>query len=542
MLFPLVALLALQDSPPTRTLGPTEVRVGAELIGLELEEAEVELMTRGVLERIAQYRRLQAIRLDEAVFPALVFDPLLPGVERRARALEPTPVVLPELERPADLEELAYASIPELAGLLRSRRVSCVELTDLALARLVRLDEELRCVVTLLEERALAQAEALDRELDAGRWRGLLHGIPYGAKDLFAAKGGPTTYGAAPYAQQVIDEDASVIRRLEEAGAVLVAKLSLGELAMGDVWFGGTTKNPWKLNQGSSGSSAGSAAATAAGCVAFALGTETLGSIVSPAARCGNSALRPTFGAVPRGGAMALAWSMDKVGPLARSLLDAAIVFEAIRGPDGIDPAARASDFALSGPVSVKGWRVGYFRSLVEGGARPAPGYAQVLDDLRALEVELVPIELPDFPAADLLLILEAEAAAAFDEITRDGRDAELARQSADAWPNLFRTARLVPAVEYIRANRLRTELCRAMDRVLAEVELYVHPSHAGASLAITNLTGHPCAIAPCGFREDGTPYSICFTGQLHGESRLMAFAQTWQASTGHHRRHPELR
>lgn len=543
MPIPLLALLALQDpAPPTRDPGPAEVQVAAELIGLELDPAELELMTRGVLERIAQYRRLQEHHLDNAVFPALVFDPLLPGVERRARPIEPTAIALPQLRRPADLEELAFASIPELASLVRSREVSCVELADLALARLVRLDEKLHCVVALLEERALARAEGLDRELDEGRWRGLLHGIPYGAKDLFAARGAPTTYGAAPYAQQVIDEDASVIRRLEEAGAVLVAKLSLGELAMGDVWFGGTTRNPWKLAQGSSGSSAGSAAATAAGCVPFALGTETLGSIVSPAARCGSSALRPTFGAVSRAGAMALSWSMDKVGPLARSLLDAAIVFDSIRGADGLDPAARASEFTLSGPVSVKGWRVGYFPALAEGEGARAPGYARVLDDLRALEVELVPIELPRLPAQELLLVLEAEAAAAFDELTRDGRDAELARQSADAWPNLFRTARLIPAVEYIRANRLRTELCRAMDRVMAEVELYVHPSHAGSSLTITNLTGHPCAIAPCGFREDGTPYSICFTGQLHGESRLMAFAQTWQASTGHHRRHPDLR
>lgn len=555
----LAVSLAPQDAPPDAPAPPEEalrepptpgfgtdpgadreaVRTAARVIGLELTDSELELMTGGVIARIAGYRRLQGIPLDNAVFPALVFEPLLPGVERRAKELEPNPIELPEVERPDDLAELAFADVPTLASLVRSRKVSCVELAELALARLVEADETLHCVISLCEERAMERAEALDRELDEGHWRGLLHGIPYGAKDLFAAKGTRTTWGAKPFEDQVIGRDAAVIRKLEDAGAVLVAKLSLGALAMGDVWFGGTTRNPWQPSQGSSGSSAGSAAAVAAGCVPFALGTETLGSIVSPSARCGNSSLRPTFGRVSRDGAMALSWSMDKIGPLCRSLQDAAIVFDAIRGADGLDPSARDAPFHVSGPVDVTGWRVGYEPELFERAQRRAPGVAAVLDELKAMGCELVPIELPDLPTGDLMVILEAEAATAFDELTRSGRDDELTRQSDDAWPNSFRKAQLVPAVEYLRANRVRTELCRAMDRAMAGIELYVHPSFGGASLAVTNLTGHPTAIAPCGFREDGTPYSICFTGQLYGETRLLALAEAWQARTEFHRKHP---
>jgi Asp-tRNA(Asn)/Glu-tRNA(Gln) amidotransferase A subunit family amidase len=354
-------------------------------------------------------------------------------------------------------------------------------------------------------------------------------------KDLFAVKGYPTTWGAKPFAKQVLDLDATVVERLDAAGAVLLAKLSLGALAMGDVWFGGTTRNPWNVAQGSRGSSAGSAAATAAGGVVFALGTETLGSIVSPSERCGCTSLRPTFGRVSRSGAMSLSWSMDKVGPIARSAADAALVFAAIHGADGEDLAAVDRPFAVAPAADVKGWRVGY----LEGPGEQVPQYRRVLLALKALGVRLVPAALPRYPVDAMRFLLHAEAAAAFDELTRSGRDDELTRQEPDAWPNLFRTARLIPAVEYIQAQRLRTRLMADFDAAWTDFDFLVHPSFLGDLLLTTNLTGHPTAVAPAGFRGDGTPYGMSFTGRLMWDDRLLALVAAWQRATDHHRRHP---
>lgn len=546
MLVPALALLVLQqpgagEGPPP---GPPEpppltaaaLAAAAATAALRFDEEELAMMLSEVEDNRAGYLRMRQGALPNALYPALCFRPLLPGMELRVAAPPPWDGALPEVRRPERLEDLAFADIATLASLIRSRQLSCVELTELHLERLERLDASLRCVVSFTAERARAQAAELDRELEQGRWRGPLHGIPYGAKDLLAVAGAPTTWGAKPFEGQRIEQDAAVIRRLDEAGAILIAKLSLGALAMGDVWFGGRTRNPWNPEQGSSGSSAGSAAATAAGGVVFAIGSETLGSIVSPSSRCGNSSLRPTFGRVGRGGAMALSWSMDKLGPICRSVEDAALVFDALHGADGADPDAVDRPYAVPAPVDPAGWRVGY----------PAGAFGEespdrrVLAELEALGVELVPVELPDFPVREMMIILQAEAATAFDELTRDGRDDLLTRQGPDAWPNSFRSSRLIPAVEYLRANRLRTRLMREMDQVLAGVDLYVHPSF-GASLGITNLTGHPCVVAPSGFRENGTPRSICFTGQLYDEARLLALAAAWQRSTGYHRRHPEL-
>lgn len=522
-------------TPDELTLG--DLRAASRVAGLELTDAELEQMLEGVREDLASYRSLRAVPLANDVPPAFRFSPVLPGVEPRVLELPPREVPLPDVQRPAELAELAFADIPTLAALVRSRQVSCVELAELALDRLEALDPKLHCVITLTAERALEQAAALDRELDEGHWRGLLHGIPYGAKDLLAVRGFRTTWGAKPFESQVIDEDASVVEKLDAAGAVLVAKLSLGALAMGDVWFGGTTRNPWNLEQGSSGSSAGSAAAVAAGCVPFAIGSETLGSIVSPSARCGNSSLRPTFGRVGRGGAMALSWSMDKLGPLCRSVLDAAIVFDAIRGPDGRDPDAVDRPFTVPVGFDVAGVRVGYTPALFEGQER----LERVLAELEALGLELVPFEEPELPVWEQMVILSCEAACAFDELTRSNRDDELVRQGADAWPNLFRVARLVPAVEYLRAWRVRTLLMRDFDRRMAQVDVVVHPARGGRLLGVANLTGHPTVVLPGGFRENGTPWAISFTGQLYDEARLLAVADAWQRRTGHHLRHPDL-
>ncbi|HEV8112380.1 MAG TPA: amidase [Planctomycetota bacterium] len=457
-------------------------------------------------------------------------------------SFQPKPIALPDaskLERPANLEDLAFADIPTLAALVKSRKITCLDLTKMYLARLKRLDAKLHMIVNLTEERALAQAAERDKELADGKWRGLLHGIPWGAKDLLAVKGAPTTWGSKIYEHQVIDADATVVKRLDEAGAVLLGKLSLGEFAYGDLWFGGRTRNPWNPEQGSSGSSAGPAAATASGCVAFSIGSETLGSIVSPCTRCGATGLRPTFGRVPRTGSMALSWTMDKLGPICRTVQDATIVLAAIQGPDDLDPTAQAFPFAPPGEIDVRGWKVGYTAKDFER----SPADQHVLDELKALGVELVPIELPaSIPAGELLVVLTCEAAAAFDELTRDGRDAQMVWQADEAWPNTFRATRLVPAIEYLRAMRLRTELMREMDKVFQKVDLYVHPSFGGDTLVVANLTGHPTICAPSGLDEKTkSPRSIGFTGRLFGETQLAALAQAWQRSTRFHLAHPSL-
>jgi Asp-tRNA(Asn)/Glu-tRNA(Gln) amidotransferase A subunit family amidase len=524
---------------PERLLVPDELRMAGALNGLELTDAELELMLDDVARQMAGFARMREIPLDNSVPTALVFDPLGYGVSDRSRTVDGPGFAPVEATRPEDLEELAFADVATLASLVRSRAVSCVELCEMYLARLHRLDATLHCVITFTDERALARARALDEELASGTWRGPLHGIPWGAKDLLATKGVRTTWGAKPFEDQVIELDAAVVERLDAAGAVLIAKLTLGALALGDVWFGETTRNPWNPEQGSSGSSAGPASATAAGCVAFAIGSETLGSIVSPSVRCGVSSLRPTFGRVSRHGAMALSWSMDKLGPMCRSVADAGIVLEAIAGVDPRDAHTRepgSGPFRYAGRVDVAGWRVGYPAAAFEASERDG----RVLDELRALGVELVPIAYPEYPVRDMTIVLMVEAAAAFDEITRDGRDELLVRQTRDAWPNTFRAAQLVPAVEYVRASRLRAALMREMDAVFAKVDLVVHPAFYG--LTTTNLTGHPTVVVPSGFAEDRTPYSIAFTGQLFGEQRLVALAQAWQESTGYHRRHPDLR
>jgi Asp-tRNA(Asn)/Glu-tRNA(Gln) amidotransferase A subunit family amidase len=515
-----------------------DVESAAGLIDLQLTGSEIDSMLPDLRDQIEQYKSLREVAIENSVYPALLFDPVPRGWKKVAG--KDMLAVSPAHDRklPADLEDLAFWSVRDLAELIRTRQITSIQLTKMYLERLKRHGPTLECVITLTEERALEQAARADEEIAAGKYRGLLHGIPYGAKDLLAVKGYRTTWGAEPYREQTIDETATVIRKLDEAGAVLVAKLTLGALAWGDVWYGGMTRNPWNLEQGSSGSSAGSASATSAGLVAFAIGTETWGSIVSPCTRCGVTGLRPTFGRVSRTGAMALSWSMDKIGPICRSAEDCAIVFNAIRGPDGSDPTVIEAPFSYSFDEDIDALRIGFLPDDFEEDGYFHKSDSIAIEVIRGMGIDLVPLKLPDYPIYPLSIILSAEAAAAFDELTRSGRDDLLVRQIRNAWPNAFRTARFIPAVEYIQANRIRSLIMREMEDL--EVDIYLAPSF-GQNLLLTNLTGHPCVVLPDGFDDEGVPVSITFIGRPFEEGKLLAFARAYQERTGFQLKHPPM-
>ncbi|MFT7171550.1 MAG: Asp-tRNA(Asn)/Glu-tRNA(Gln) amidotransferase A subunit family amidase, partial [Paracoccaceae bacterium] len=501
-------------------LEPDAVATAARLVGLEFTDVEIELMLDDVRGRLREFEALRSRAIGNEVAPTGVFSPWIAGVTPPASQFGPAPVDLPMVERPENLEDVAFWSIAELAALLRQTSVTSTELTLMYLGRLERLDGDLHCVITLTSERALEQAARCDQEFADGKDRGLLHGIPWGVKDLMAVEGYRTTWGAKPFEEQTIEHTAEVVERLDAAGAVLIAKLSVGALAWGDVWFGGRTRSPWDFEKGSSGSSAGSASATAAGGVAFALGTETLGSIVSPAVACSTSALRPTFGRVSRDGVMALSWTMDKIGPITRTVADAALVFAALQGRDPEDDFSRDGAVPVAAPLppaSELKLRIG----VPEGAFRRDDGLGEIRAELEAMGAELVPVKLPRYPVQAMLITLSAEAAAAFDELTRSGADDELVRQVKNAWPNTFRAARLIPAVEYLQAQRLRRQLMVDLEAALEEagVVALVHPPYASGLLSMTNLTGHPAVVAPfvpkAGPREDGSPFTISFTGRL---------------------------
>jgi Asp-tRNA(Asn)/Glu-tRNA(Gln) amidotransferase A subunit family amidase len=524
------ALAAAADNAPAVTADM--VKQAEWVSGIKLSDDDRKALVGTLNQRQRQYDAMRVVSLPNDVPPALAFNPapwMRPSCEPVRRDAEPIAAAAPR--KPASADDLAFLPVTSLAALLRTRQVSSVELTKLYLQRLRKYDPVLRCVVSYTEELALKQAERADREIAAGRYRGPLHGVPWGAKDLIAHPGYKTTWGAAPFKEQVLDTQATVARRLEEAGAVLVAKLTLGALAMGDRWFGGMTRNPWDPRRGSSGSSAGSASAVAAGLVGFALGSETLGSIVSPCRVCGTTGLRPTFGRVSRHGCMTLSWSMDKVGPIARSVEDCALAFAAVHGFDGLDASAVDRPFAWPPPRDLRSLKVGY----VEEGQGGVNGRAE-LRVLRDLGVRLVPIKLPaKYPLQPLQVILDTEAATAFDELTRKG-----ITEGLNAWPRTFRAGQFVPAVEYLRANRLRTLIMREMEEVMAQVDLYVQ----GNDLLLTNLTGHPSVVMPDGFRKAGDvelPGSIKFTGRLYGETDLLAVAHAYQQATGHHLRRPPM-
>ncbi len=526
----------------TNSITRDQVMATARLFGLEFSEAEIGLMLPGLKLQLDDYQALRRLSLSNSVPPALQFNPLPVGFTFEAQRRKFRPSRLPKIKLPANPDDLAFFSIGELAALIKSRQITSEKLTRFYLERLKRFGRKLECVVTLTEALALEQARRADREISQGHYRGPLHGIPYGAKDLLATKGIPTTWGAAPYTNQVFDFDATVIQRLEAAGAVLVAKTTLGELAMGDNWFGGRTRNPWNPEQGSSGSSAGSAAGVAAGLFAFAIGSETYGSIVSPCDRVGVTGLRPTYGRVSRHGAMALSWSMDKIGPICRTVEDCALVFNAIYGPDGMDQTLYDAPFNYDGRLDARKLRVGFLKEDFENQSdvRKTNDLA-ALRTLRNLGIELKPVELPQYPVNHISLVLSTEAAAAFDELTLSGQDDWLKQQGGGSWPNTFRRRRLVPAVEFLQAQRIRWLLVQDTARVFETVDVIVAPSQSGRSLLLGNLTGHPCVVVPNGFSTNNTPTSLCFIGKLFGEAELLAVAKTFQDATDFHRQHPAL-
>lgn len=541
------------------------IDTAAKLSGLNFTPQEREQMQADVNTRLKQYDVLRQQSLPNDIPPAFVFDPRIrhdvPSVMPRDYAIPPQT----DLTRPDDLEDLAFYPVTHLAALIRTRQVTATELTEMYLARLKRYDPVLKCVVTLTEDRARAQAKQADEEIAAGKYRGPLHGIPWGAKDLLATRGYKTTWGAMPYKDQELDLDATVVKRLDEAGAILVAKLTMGALAYGDIWFDGRTNNPWDISEGSSGSSAGPGSATAAGLVGFSIGTETLGSIVSPSTRCGTSGLRPTFGRVSRHGAMALSWTMDKIGPMCRSVDDCGLVFTAIYGPDGYDLSVSDMSFTQNPSLSIRDLRIGYIKTAFESDPEADDSTKQgdehaldealvamkrandinaraVLDVLQNdLDLNLIPLSLPEYDLNPLFMILTAEAAAAFDEMTRTNQDDLLTWQADEAFPNLFRSARLMTAVEYIQANRVRTKVMRDMAALMDQVDVFVVPSFGENVLEMTNFTGHPAVVVPNGFTPKNTPTSITFIGGLYKEAETLAVAKAYQDATDFHRQYPPM-
>ncbi|MBX2961147.1 MAG: amidase [Cyclobacteriaceae bacterium] len=499
-----------------------------------------------LLQGLSDYQRfIQIIHkhtLENQVPMSLWFDPVPTGFKKEL-IQKPIDWGLPkEVKLPDNREELVFYPVYKLAVLIKSKKITSTELTQLYLNRIKKYGDTLKCIVTVLEERALVQARKADEEIAKGKYRGPLHGIPYGIKDLLAVEGTNTTWGAEPYVDQQINTTATVVKKLDEAGAVLIAKLSMGALALGDIWFGGVTKNPWNLTQGSSGSSAGSASATVAGLVAFSIGTETLGSIVSPSTRCGASGLRPTFGAVSRHGAMALSWSMDKIGPICRSAFDAALVYDVIRGEDALDKSTRSTVFNYGAKTDVKKLRVGYVKSLFDAPYPDKENDQKVLETIRAMGVELTEVNLPSsIPVVSIRLMLTAEAAAAFDELTRSNKDSLLSNQLRWAWPNTFRTARFIPAVEYINASRMRQQLIEAYHQATKDFDVIISPSFGGTQLLTTNLTGHPCVVVPIGFNANGSPTSISFLGKLYGEAAPLLMARAYQEATEWEDMRPEF-
>jgi len=510
------------------------------VMGLEFSDAQLEMMLANANRALGTFGALRKIEVPQETAPAFTFTPNVPVGPRGAKAqFRPSKLTVRRDWR--NVEDLAFWPVTSLAPLLKAKKVTSTDLTKMYLERLKQFSPKLNCVITLTGDLALDQAKRADAELRRGRYRGPLHGVPWGAKDLLATKGIPTTYGAEPYQKQVLDYDATVVERLEKEGAVLVAKLSMGALAMGGLWFGGMTKTPWDMERTSSGSSAGSASATAAGLVGFSIGTETLGSIISPSIRCGVTGLRPTYGRVSRHGAMALSWTLDKIGPICRSVEDCALVLQAIHGPDGRDASVVSAPFDWNPKLGLKGLRVGVvqkdFDSLKDEEKKI---YERALADLHKAGVVTKPVVLPELDTSPIRTILNAEGAAAFDDLTRNGGVDQLKDQGAGAWPNTFRSSRLIPAVEYIRAFRARTLQMAAMDKFFADWDVLVGHAYAGPLMSISNLTGHPQIVVPCGFHNK-LPYGLVFTGKICREGDPMRVAMAYQQATDWHLQRPVL-
>ncbi len=516
------------------------IRDAAKYFDLEFTNSEADSMMGSLEYQLSLYNAMHR-RLPENHIPfPFAFNPLPYGYTIPTNQ-QPIEWKLPVTELPKNRNELAFYSIPQLAYLVSNRKISSVELTEFFIERLKKWSDTLECTITLTEDLAMKEAAMADEEIKSGKYRGPLHGIPYGLKDLFAVKGYKTTWGTTPYKDQVLDVDSYVYTRLKEAGAVLCAKLSLGSLAYNNKWFGGETKNPWNLKQGSSGSSAGSAAATVAGLLPFSIGTETLGSIVSPSTRCGATGLRPTFGTVSRSGAMTLCWSLDKVGPICRSAEDNAIVYYYMKGTDGKDHGSVDHAFNFNQDADVKKLRIAYAENFFSRLTKDAPEW-KVIEEFRKMGADVKAINFPDtamYPVNLISIILGAESAAAFDELTRTNRDDQIERQDKAFWPNSFRSSRFIPAVEYINANRYRSELCSSMYEFMKDIDVLIVPTYAGRQLSITNLTGNPAVCMPIGFGRNGSPLSITLLGRLYDEGSILAAAKAYQDKTEHNKKHP---
>jgi Asp-tRNA(Asn)/Glu-tRNA(Gln) amidotransferase A subunit family amidase len=490
---------------------------------------------------------MQAYKTLHRFFPPndlpnpFAFNPAPLGTIVPANQHKPFWKTPPKIPMPDNMDDLAFYSIGQLSSLIFHKKISSVDLTRFYISRLKKWGDTLQCVISLTEDSAIVHAMQADKELRAGRYRGPLHGIPYGLKDLFAVKGTRTTWGTTPYKNQVLHTDAFTYTKLREAGAILCAKLSMGALAYDNKWFGGETKNPWNLKQGSSGSSAGSASATAAGLLPFAIGTETWGSIISPSTRCGVTGLRPTFGSVSRSGAMVLSWSLDKIGPICRNAEDAAFVFAAINGTDGLDRSAVKHAFNYHGRIDWKKIRIAFASNYFNKLPADAPEW-NVLETYKTMGANLQPVVFPDsaiYPFEIMEIVLGSETSAAFDELTRTNRDDLIERQDKDFWPTIFRAGRMIPATEYINANRLRYALCMDINDFMKNYDVVIIPSF-GKHMATTNLTGHPAICMPIGFNKNGTPISITLMGNLFDEANIIAAAKAYQDKTDHHQKHPE--
>ncbi|MDP1764690.1 MAG: amidase [Sediminibacterium sp.] len=532
-----------QDTVSTKDI---DIQSAAGLLDLRFTQKEMDTMYTGVKENLMVYRLMHKQPLANNVPMSLWQSPVLPGMKFTEKQ-EPVKWNIPaNTMLPANKNDLAFYNILQLASLIKNKKISSVALTGFFIERIKKYGDTLQCVISLTEEIAMQQAKQADEEIARGKYRGPLHGIPYGLKDLFAVKGTKTTWGAEPYKNQVVEEDAFVYAQLTKAGAVLVAKFTLGALAMGDYWFGGRTKNPWNTKTGSSGSSAGSTAATVAGLVPFAIGTETWGSIVSPSSTCGATGLRPTFGSISRSGAMTLSWSLDKVGPICRSAADAALVFNYIHGTDGEDLSAVNKPFNYQPGADIKKMKVAYAKNYFDKITDTSRNEWKVLEAYKKMGVQLIPVNFPDsgvynFNIMDI--VISAECAAAFDEFTRNNIDDEMTRQGKNDWPNSFRVARLMSAAEYINANRHRYLLMKKVNELMSRVDIVICPTRgSGHQGAITNLTGHPVVCLPTGFDKNvNLPTSITLIGKLYDEATLLAAAKALQDATPWDDVHPPM-
>ena len=541
LLFAGVALAGCSSKTPSNT---KTIRTAQKLIGIEFSEKEINTMAEYLNDNQAGYDSMRKIKLSYSVSPAIQFDPRPDSFQFKQRSTFYDYKLLPTLRVPSTDDSIAFLSVAELSTLIKTKKITSTQLTIIYLNRIKRYDDTLKAVVTITEELALKQAAEADEEIQKGMYRGPLHGIPYGIKDLFAVAGHKTTWGAEPYQNQTIDETAVVVQKLEEAGAVLIAKLVSGALARGDVWFGGKTKNPWDLTQGASGSSAGSGSATAAGLVAFSIGTETLGSILSPSARCGVTGLRPSYGSVSRTGAMTLSWSMDKAGPICRTAQDCAIVFNAIKGNEAKinqDRSIVDYPFGFNPPENLKNYKVGYFKSYFDKDTtRSHKPDSLALETFKSLGADLIEIEFPKGDPYDVFdIILRAEAGAFFDELVLEHRDRELGEQDKNSRANSLRQSRFIPAVEYIQANRHRKVLIEKFNRMIRDFDFIISPSNGRNVSMATNLTGHPAMVIPTGFDKRGRPTSITLIGNLYDEGPMLEAAYLFQQATNFDEQHP---